>query len=36
VVITGRRPFTQDHSLLNYSFDSEAEWEEEEEESGEM
>ena len=26
--ISGRRPFQQDHELLNYDFDSEAEWEE--------
>jgi hypothetical protein len=31
VVISGRRPFAQDAELLNYEYDSEAEWEAEEE-----
>ena len=29
--VTGRRPFSLDTELVNYDYDSEAEWEEEEE-----
>jgi hypothetical protein len=28
-VVNGRRPFRKDFSIMNYEYDSEAEWEEE-------
>lgn len=29
--VTGRRPLAKDNSIMNYEYDSEAEWEEEDE-----